>query len=210
MAAADSRRPIAARQLGVIQRVAAALARSSATPNQISLASIVAAAGGAAALLLWPGWPGVLACVLGIQLRLLCNLLDGMVAVEGGKSTPSGALYNEYPDRIADSLLLVAAGHAAGLSWLGWLCALLAALTAYVRLSGGALGLPQSFRGPLAKQQRMAVLCVALLAGLAAPWWTHAAWALPIGLGVIALGSAWTCVVRARDIAHALQQRSPP
>ena len=30
-----------------------------------------------------------------------------MVAVEGGKSTPTGALYNEVPNRVADNLLLL-------------------------------------------------------------------------------------------------------
>ena len=30
-----------------------------------------------------------------IQLRLVCNLLDGMVAVEGGMKTKSGELYND-------------------------------------------------------------------------------------------------------------------
>jgi phosphatidylglycerophosphate synthase len=39
-----------------------------------------------------------------IQLRLLCNLLDCMVAIEGGKSAPTGALFNEMPDRFADPL----------------------------------------------------------------------------------------------------------
>ena len=57
--------------------------------------------------------------MLCVQLRLLCNLLDGMVAVEGGRSSPVGALYNEVPDRVADSLLLVALGYAVGIPWLG-------------------------------------------------------------------------------------------
>lgn len=46
----------------------------------------------------------ILAAVF-IQCRLLCNLFDGMVAVEGGKSTPSGELFNDIPDRVADPLI---------------------------------------------------------------------------------------------------------
>ena len=49
-----------------------------------------------------------------IQLRLIANLLDGLVAVEGGKRTPTGELYNEAPDRIADTAVLVGAGYAVG------------------------------------------------------------------------------------------------
>jgi phosphatidylglycerophosphate synthase len=203
----SARRPIAARGNRLIRALAESLARSSVTPNVISMFSIVAAVAGAAALIYVPGLAGALLCALGIQLRLLCNLLDGMVAVEGGKSTPTGALYNEYPDRAADSVLLVALGFAAGLPWLGWLSALLAALTAYIRLSGGALGLPQSFRGPFAKQQRMAVMTLACLLAPVEALLHDARYVLPGALILIAVGSALTCVLRARDIATQLQQK---
>ncbi|WP_225981395.1 hypothetical protein [Mannheimia pernigra] len=53
-----------------------------------------------------------------------------MVAVEGGKKTANGAIFNEFPDRVADSLFLIALGYATPFFWLGWLAALLAALTA--------------------------------------------------------------------------------
>ena len=110
----------------------------------------------------WLAWLAAAACV---QLRLICNLLDGMVAIEGGRKSKVGAIYNEFPDRIADTLFLVPLGYAAGVPWLGWACALLAALTAYVRVFGGSLGLVQDFSGIMAKQRRMA----ALTAGLVVP-----------------------------------------
>jgi len=44
----------------------------------------------------------ILAAVM-IQGRLICNLLDGMVAVEGGMSSPAGPVFNELPDRISDT-----------------------------------------------------------------------------------------------------------
>src|SRR5690606_32349610 len=106
----DDRRPVAARTTGWAKALSAALATSSITPNQISVLSIFFAILGAAALLYWPGIAGLISCAICIQLRLICNLLDGMVAMEGGKQTPTGALYNEYPDRIADSLLIVTLG----------------------------------------------------------------------------------------------------
>ncbi len=64
--------------------------------------------GGAAVALSW------LAAAACIQLRLLCNLMDGLVAVEGGLKSNFGDLYNEIPDRIADAALFVCAGHASG------------------------------------------------------------------------------------------------
>ena len=35
-----------------------------------------------------------------------------MVALEGGRKSTLGSLYNEVPDRVADSMLIVAAGYA--------------------------------------------------------------------------------------------------
>ena len=66
-------------------------------------------------------------------------------------------------------LLIVALGYAVGWPALGWFGALAAALTAYVRVFGGSLGFAQDFRGPMAKQQRMAVLTAACVVG-AAEW----------------------------------------
>lgn len=203
----EDRRPIAARSTGWAKALSAALARSSVTPNQISVLSILFAAAGAAALQYWPGIPGLIACAACVQLRLVCNLLDGMVAMEGGKQTPTGALYNEYPDRIADSLLIVALGYASGLPWLGWLGALLAALTAYVRLSGASLGLAQDFRGPLAKQHRMAVLTVACVLAIVERSTIHTHWVLPSASAIIAAGSLLTCITRTRAIAAQLEAR---
>src|SRR5688572_1029373 len=153
--AVANRRPIAARSNTLIRKFAAALVKSGVSPNAISVVSIAFAAAGAWALLQWPSPWNAWLCAVAIVLRLLCNLFDGMVAVEGGRQTPTGALYNEVPDRLADSAFIVALGYAAGIPWLGWLGALLAALTAYIRTLGGALGLVQDFRGPMAKPHRM-------------------------------------------------------
>lgn len=204
----EDRRPIAARSTGWAQALSAALARSSVTPNQISVLSIFFAMIGAVGLLAAPSLLGLVACIIGVQLRLVCNLLDGMVAMEGGKQTPTGALYNEYPDRIADSLLIVALGYAAGMPWLGWLGALLAALTAYVRLSGASLGLAQDFRGPMAKQHRMFVLTLACVAAIIEQWVSHTGYALQVAAVVIAAGALLTCITRTRAIAAQLKARS--
>ncbi len=197
------RRPIAARSSAWAKAVTCALVRTSITPNQISCVSVVFALSGAAALLVLADPFGKLLCAAAIVLRLLCNMFDGMVAVEGGKGSPAGALFNEIPDRLADSLFLVALGYAAGLPWLGWLCALLAALTAYVRVLGGSLGLMQDFRGPMAKPHRMWLLVATLLLAALLPAWSREL--LLGGALVIAAGAALTCITRSRAIALRLR-----
>ncbi|HEX6833135.1 MAG TPA: CDP-alcohol phosphatidyltransferase family protein [Rudaea sp.] len=201
-----NRRPIAARNSAWAQRLSAALARTAITPDQISVASVVFAAIGAALLVLWPNAAGLLLCALCIQLRLLCNLLDGMVAVEGGKGSALGRIYNELPDRITDSLLIVALGYACAMPWLGWLGALLAVLTAYVRVLGGSLGQAQDFRGPLAKAQRMALLTIACVAGAIETFWDSERYALQIAAVLIVAGSLFTCMTRTRAIATRLRE----
>lgn len=195
-----ARRPIAARSAWWAGRMAAGAARLGVSPNAISLASVVAAAGGAA-LIAWPaGWPGWVGAAACVQVRLLCNLLDGMVAIEGGRGSPRGALFNEVPDRVSDTLLLVALGYAAGEPALGWAGAVLAVGTAYVRLLGGSLGVAQDFSGVMAKQQRMAVLTVALLAEAA----IGGRLVLLAAAAVVAAGSLVTCVTRLARVAREL------
>ena len=212
------RRPIRARDTRWAHATAVALRQAGWQPNQISCLSTVFAGVGAAALVgssLVASVPGrvelLLLAAVGIQLRLLCNLFDGLVAVEGGLRTKTGEIYNELPDRISDILLLAAAGYACrGVGWereLGWAAAALAVAVAYVRAFGGQLGVAQQFVGPMAKQQRMAALTVACVttAGetlLGSPLRTMV-WAL----GLIVLGSILTAARRTIRIARELESR---
>ena len=92
---------------------------------------------------------------------------DGMVAIEGGFQTKSGEIFNDFPDRVSDPIILICAGYAIqtvpGGVELGWLAGILAVMTAYTRTLAGASGAPQRFLGPMAKQHRMALLSAALV-----------------------------------------------
>ncbi|WP_160107222.1 CDP-alcohol phosphatidyltransferase family protein [Pseudomonas izuensis] len=202
----DNRRPIKARSAGWAKRITDLLVKRDISPNQISVASVFFALTGAIALNIDNGVIGSICCAVGIQLRLLCNLFDGMVAIEGGKQSDIGSLYNEFPDRIADSLLIVGLGYAVAQPDLGWFAALAAALTAYVRVFGGSIGLKQSFMGPMAKQHRMALMTAGLLLNAieAHVYGTH--YLLLLTLLIIAIGSAATCVTRTLAIARQLKE----
>lgn len=160
------------------------------------------AAGGAG------GWGRALLLVLaalGCQLRLLCNLLDGMVAVEGGKAAPDGPFWNEAPDRLSDALVLAGLGLGLGHPALGWAAAALAILTAYLREMGQGLGLPPDYRGPLAKPQRMALVTAAALLSVAEPLWGGHGGVLLVALWVLAVGAGLTAGRRAAGIVAALR-----
>ena len=217
MNASTNRRELSTRSQAWPSAIARALARAGVTPNQVSVASIVFAAGAAGAFCKAGALIGssatnwLIVAAAGIQLRLLCNLLDGLLAIEGGLKTKTGDLYNEIPDRIADILILLAAGvtiraHAWGMA-LGVSAAMLAVLTAYIRLLGGSLGLPQDFRGPMAKQHRMFVLTVGALAAAVEHAMRGSIDALYVAIIVIVAGSVITLAVRTRRIARLLDTR---
>lgn len=219
---AVERRPIAARRLPVFIAMSRWLARASVSPNAISVIGMVACvlAGGCfwatatQTLGEWHRWLFVLGASL-VQLRLLCNMLDGMVAIEGGRTSAVGELYNEIPDRVSDIATLVGFGYALHSSVeLGLLSAVLAVLTAYVRAAGKVAGAPQDYRGPMAKQQRMFTITVtSVFLALAPETWRSVGPIAGVGtvglaslaLGVICVGCVVTCVRRVLGAASALR-----
>ena len=203
------RRPLGSRKSAWAGRLAAWAVQRGYTPNQISRASIAFSAFGLIFFALSPFGPGLwqFLCLLlaaaTIQGRLVCNLIDGMVAVEGGQGTKDGPFWNEAPDRLSDLFLLVGAGIAAGNPGLGTLAAALAIATAYLRELGRAEGFPPDFTGPLAKPQRMAVLTVGTI--VAALYGGAAT--LGLTLWIIVLGTALTIVSRSMRLLNALRAR---
>ena len=220
LAELDNRRPIASRRSGWAQGLAATLARAGISPNAISAASVVFAILGAAVLQragFNHGLPRAIDLALAaafVQGRLICNLLDGLVAVEHGKGSTSGPIWNELPDRFADVFFLAGAGYAAGLMGmgeigplLGWIAAAAAVTTAYVRELGRGLGFAADFSGPFAKPQRMAALTLTCLVAAVEPVWGWEGQCLVIGLAIIALGTLATVFRRTATLARRLKDR---
>lgn len=203
-----NRRPLTSRRSALAARLAYRAVARGITPNQISQASIAFAMTGFA--LYWLSTTGgflqFLSLILAaatIQARLVCNLIDGMVAIEGGKGTKDGPFWNEAPDRVSDLLFLAGAGLAAGSPALGLLAAALAIATAYIRELGRAEGFAPDFSGPFAKPQRMAVLTAGTT--LAALYATH--WTLTLTLWIIVLGTAVTVLRRSWTLIATLKSR---
>ena len=207
------RRPISLRKSGPASAIARALTRLGISPNMISISSMAFAALGA-----WAFYeagcecraPAAVLLIIGalmVQMRLLANLFDGMVAVEGGKSSPSGAFWNEAPDRVSDLIVCLGIGYGVGAPEWGWAAGALSILTAYVRELGRGHGLPADFCGPMAKPHRMVIITLAaIIAAIDAVWNI-----IPVipnqimiyALIVITLGSAVTALRRSyRQIAQ--------
>ena len=203
------RRPLASRNLKIWQVTASKLAQLGVTPNSISVSSIVFGCLAGLAFAATSHYPESqrwfwLLGALGIQLRLLANMLDGMVAVESGRGSPVGEIYNEAPDRFSDVAILVGLGYSNGGDpvW-GYWAAIAALMTAYVRALGKGAGVPNDFSGPLAKPQRMflGTLTGVTLGLLPTSWRQSIEATINIGLPtamliVLAIGTAFTAARR--------------
>lgn len=200
------RRPLAIRAKAWPRTLAGILSRMGITANAISMLSVLFGLGTLIFLVVRPLGDlraDCFAAALLIQARLICNLLDGLVAVEGGKKTATGGLYNEVPDRFCDAFTLLGIGYCCRFGRaveLAYLATVVAFFTAYIRVLGASLGTDSYFIGPQAKQQRMAVCTVALLLTAVSGWklWM---W---LALVIVLVGSALTCQRRLSAIAKEL------
>lgn len=203
------RRPLKSRDTQWARAVASRLAATGLRPNHISQGAVLFAAIAGGAFWLSGSIDGIarllslLLAAAGCQMRLLCNLFDGMVAVEGGRSEADGPFWNEAPDRLADILILVGAGLGAGSAGLGWAAATAAVLTAYVRELGRAEGAPADFGGPMAKQHRMAVMTAAALGSAALPGFSI----VTAALWIVAVGAFATAAIRSIRLIRYLVSR---
>ncbi len=215
----QERRPMFTRQWQIAQRATHWLVRNRVSPNMISVVGMMGSVAAGLALAASGSTDLGRVCfglaVLGILVRGMGNLLDGMVAVESGKASRVGELFNEVPDRVSDVAILVGAGYAAGGSpLLGYWAAILAVLTAYVRAQGKVVGAPQDYCGPMAKPQRMLLIALGAIYCMVAPanmqpvvtfaGQEHGIFSLLLAL-VIA-GGAWTVLRRLGRIARAVKR----
>ncbi|MFD5119448.1 CDP-alcohol phosphatidyltransferase family protein [Streptomyces sp. NPDC058385] len=169
-----------------------ALAARQVSPDTLTAAGVVCAAGAAAALAWLPAPPAVLVVAVLLAGRLAFANLDGALARDTGRTTRRGALLNELGDRAAD-LLVIAGFLPLAPLWLVAAAAFATTLPSWVSLAGAAAGAPRRNGGPVGKTERCLLAVVAAASG----------WAVPV-LAVVAAGSAVTAVVRAVWVWRAL------
>lgn len=214
----NSRRDVGTRKITFFHKLAGALVKLGFTPNQVSImSSVFAIIGGICfAKALWNIGSAEFfllgAGILCIQLRLICNLIDGLMAVECGLKTASGEIFNDVPDRISDVAFLLGAGifaqtFAPYMIHVAWIAATFAVLTAYIRVLGAAMSGQHDFSGPMAKQHRMFLLTLGAVGSLVEMIFHAPAYSMSLALFLIALGSFVTCVRRLRRLYVSLEKK---
>jgi CDP-diacylglycerol--glycerol-3-phosphate 3-phosphatidyltransferase len=169
--------------------------------DQLTAAGLASAVGAAASVLLSavdPRWMlAVAPLVLG---RLACNALDGMVAADTGTARPLGLVFNEFGDRVADSVVLFAVALRCDSLVLGAGTVVLVLLSSYLGMVPAAAGGRRQYNGFMGKADRMVLLAAlspaALVAGPAAIMTAY--------LCVVGPGAVVTIIQRAVSIRHEL------
>jgi phosphatidylglycerophosphate synthase len=86
------------------------LAATRVTPNQITLATLVVFAGGAALMALGPGYGALVLAAVVIELSYVLDCVDGQLARLKGTSSPVGAHLDFLMDELKAFLLVAAVG----------------------------------------------------------------------------------------------------
>ena len=203
-----NRRELSTRKVQFFHRLAKRLVALGLHPNHVSLLSMLFAGLGGASYILAGMSDGAnfwfVLAIVGIQFRLLCNLIDGLMAVEGGLKTATGELYNDVPDSISDMILFISFGlatHTGLTAILGFIAALGAIMTAYIRVLGASMGAGHFFSGPMAKQHRMFLLTLATLIWAAENYFAHSNYTILFTLLIVSVGTVVTCFRRLRLIS---------
>lgn len=120
----NNRRNASTRKIDLLHQLAIFLVKKRIMPSQVSILSSVFSL--AAALLFISASSHkdstlhlslenqillLTLALIGIQLRLACNLIDGLMATEGALKTKSSELFNDVPDRLSDVMILLGVGY---------------------------------------------------------------------------------------------------
>ena len=140
------------------------LRRTRLTPDHLTVAGLVVAAGAAVAIAL--GWFAL--GLLLVVLAALPDLLDGALAKASNSSSQRGAFFDSVIDRVTDALLFggvawyFASEESAHLTILPMAVALMSGVISYQRAKAESLGLSAK-GGLMERAERIILLCLGLL-----------------------------------------------
>lgn len=158
-----------------IQHVTTRLVTKGVTPNEIALLSMVFAQVASFAFLLafcfnhiWFTSCCLLVAIMGILLRLFCNIVIDRVEKEGGVHSPFSIVYHTFADRYSDVVIYLGLGYGLWMfgwsAYVGWATALCAVINAYIDLFVKFYHLKSTFSDRITKLQTVIIVIMVLLA----------------------------------------------
>jgi len=182
----------------LLRPIAAALARSGVTANQVTLAAAAGSVLLGLALGLWPEHRALfLLLPLWLFIRMALNAIDGMLAREFNQKSRLGAYLNELCDVVSDAALVLPFAYVAPFRAAQVVAVvLLAMLAEYAGVMGPLAGGQRRYDGPLGKSDRAFIFgALGLWTGLSLPMpdWLH--WLMPL-IGILLAVTIWNRVRR--------------
>jgi CDP-diacylglycerol---glycerol-3-phosphate 3-phosphatidyltransferase len=185
----------------VLTPFAAMLLRKGVSPDAVTL---IGTGGVVAGALCFYPWGHFFWGTVVITLFVFSDLVDGNMARQAGRSSRWGAFLDSTLDRVADGAIFggLALWYAGGgdsvlMCAVAIFCLASGQVVSYTKARGEAIGLPVRVNGLVERAERLVIsLVLCGLSGLHAfgvPYIQHL---LPIGLWVVAVGSAVTLVQR--------------
>ena len=173
-----------------------ALARSSVTANQVTIAALLLSLTAGDLIARTHGGRMLLLLPVVLFVRMALNAMDGMLAREHNQKTALGAILNELGDVIADvGLYLPLAAVPEFDPWLVIVVVILSVLTEMTGVIGVQIGASRRYDGPLGKSDRAFLFgLMGLLLGLR----VHIGRAIPAVLFAMILLLVMTIFNRAR------------
>jgi len=173
-----------------------ALARSSVTANQVTIAALLLSLTAGDLIARTHGGRMLLLLPAVLFVRMALNAMDGMLAREHNQKTALGAILNELGDVIADvGLYLPLAAVPEFDPWLVIVVVILSVLTEMTGVIGVQIGASRRYDGPLGKSDRAFLFgLMGLLLGLR----VHIGRAIPAVLFAMILLLVMTIFNRAR------------
>jgi phosphatidylglycerophosphate synthase len=170
------------------------LARRRVTPNGVTVAAFVLCLAYGAVMAATPASPWILLLMPAVLLaRMVLNAMDGMLAREYGQASRLGAALNELGDVAGDAALYLPLALVPGFpSGLVVVLVVLAALAEMAGVMVQAVGRQRSYKGPMGKSDRAAVLAVIAFVvgiGIAPGWWLDPALALIVALLLVTIAN---------------------
>jgi CDP-diacylglycerol--glycerol-3-phosphate 3-phosphatidyltransferase len=170
----------------LVRPMAALLVGAGITPNQVTIATMLASLAFAAELAVFAGHPAAyFALPVFFLLRMALNAIDGLMAKEWNQTSPLGLFLNELGDVVSDTALYLAflADKRVNAPLMAVFVGV-AVLTELAGVTAVQIGSKRRYDGPMGKSDRVILIGIlAILLGLG--YDSRGVVATVLGLGVV-------------------------
>lgn len=196
----------------VIDPVVSFVERKQISPDSITIFSLITAAAAGVAI----GTGRLMLAFWIMMLTALCDVLDGLIARRTGTSSPRGAFFDSFADRISEALIFAGFAYLGGgniLTWVSYWAMVASYSVSYARARGEGLGVDCK-TGLMQRPERITVLLILLYFSPILSLITQPEDPDPfptlafVAVSIVAIFATQTAFVRAKSVMQKLDRGS--